>query len=213
MDAAVCMPWRETPDRAPAFNRATDFWTHHGFEVITSDSEPARPFSIAQARNRAVADATTDWVIIADADCIPDIASIHHGFTHDGMIWPTDDFRYISPDWAQRPDLMCAPVNARWRQATGGLMMCRRELFWNLGGYDEGFTGWGFEDAAIHAVAATLSQVHHLPGVLFSFDHGGARDQSAANPAHQHYQNYHRAIGDRAAMSRVIEHHRRVRAQ
>jgi len=200
------MPWRPTPERIPAHQRALKFWYHHHIPVRCADSGPG-PFHRARARNNAVRAVGSEWVIIADADCLVDIAAVEQGFRYPTVVsWPHNEFRYIDPAWVDRSDLMNAPITlGPYRNAHGGMWMCRRELYWELGGMDESFEPvWGYEDAAFYAVAKTLRQVRHLPGVLFSFDHGGTRDETPANPNYARWLEYARATGRREAMRQLL---------
>jgi hypothetical protein len=205
IDATVCIPWRPTAERMPAYNRVRDFWNYHGFKVIehdsggrTSDPPSARPFNLSQARNNAVRKAITRYVIVADADTLPDIGAVMASLDEfDGVTWPFTEYRHI-PGWcADKADLMSAPADRVYNASVGGIFICQRERYWKLGGCDELFTGWGFEDNAFHAVADTLSHVRRMPGIVFSFNHFHGdprhdeyRDMSKENPNRSRYELY-----------------------
>src|ERR1700733_15392965 len=76
MDATVCIPWRSQPDRVAAHHRVCTFWQHHGLPVVMADSDWRQPFQLSEARNSAVRRASTEVIIVADADTIPDIAGV-----------------------------------------------------------------------------------------------------------------------------------------
>lgn len=189
--AIVCIPWRPTDERFAAYERVTSFWTHHGFSYIPADSDHAgeylpadrlEPFNLSKARNRAVAAANSEYVIVADADTIPDIGAVMFALDNefDGVTWPFRQYRHIPNSHALQADLMTAKPDRVYSGSVGGLFICRRELYWELGGCDELFTGWGFEDNAFHLVAQTLSHVRRIDGIVFSFNHfdGDPRDDS-----------------------------------
>lgn len=203
------MPWRATPDREPARERVRDFWAYAGIKVVERDSQSGQPFNVCRARNNAVAASSTDLVIVADADTIPDLGALilaleqleHHPHA---VIWPYQTFRHISATWVDKPDLLAAPADRIYHNSVGGLFACRRDTYWALGGMDEHFTGWGFDDNAFHAVALTLASVTRLPGTVFSFNHAADRDTSTTNPNYHRCQLYKFATGKPAVMRQLI---------
>lgn len=185
-----------------------EFWHHHGYHTIAADSQTGPPFSLAEARNRAVTAADADIVIVADADTIPDIASVEATLANpEGVTWPFKSYVHIPNDWADKSDLAAAPVVQRYSASLGGIFICRRALYWELGGTDERFDRrWGYEDNAFHAVAKTLSTVHRQPGVIYSFDHeveGPGRDLSGPNKAR--FALYQFALGKPDVMKELIK--------
>lgn len=202
-DTVVCMPWRPQPERLAAHNRCRDFWNYHGFRVVEGDSDSDLPFNLSQARNNAVRDCLSKYVIVADADTLPDLGSVMASLDEfDGVTWPYERYRHIPSRYADRSDLMTATVDREYTSSVGGIFICKRGLYWELGGCDEKFNGWGWEDNAFHSVATTLSRVRRQPGIVFSFNHFSGdprhdtyRDMSHGNPNRvraQLYQACHR---------------------
>ena len=71
---------------------------HFGFPVIEADSDPDKPFSVAQARNNAVRRAHgADVIIVADADVVPDIGSVHAALDNPRAWSPVRDVPCTSP--------------------------------------------------------------------------------------------------------------------
>ena len=188
-EATVAIPWRPAPDRIDAYRRVTSFWTHHGLPIITADSDPARPFSLPEARNRAVKKVRTAKVIVTDADTIPDIGAVLAALEDpDGVTWPFTVYRHIPGRYATEADLMSAPVEREYVRSVGGIIVCDVATYWAVGGMDERFDRrWGFEDNAFHTAVVTLSRARRKPGIVFSFNHTADRDMSPDNP------NRHRA--------------------
>jgi hypothetical protein len=205
--ATVCMPWRPQPDRQKAYERVIAFWAHFGYRVITADSQPDQPFHVGQARNNAVKRATTERVIIADADTIPDIAAVEKSLNCDnGITYPFTTYRHIAGHAVGRADLMTAPVEKEYRRSVGGLFVTRRDLYWQLGGMDERFEPrWGYEDNAFHIVAGTLSRVERQAGLVFSFDHAAERDLSENNPNRHRFELYKAAAGNPKMMRELLK--------
>lgn len=220
-DATVCMPWRATPDRIPAHDRCVKFWTDNGFPVIEADSNPSRGFHLNQARNNGVRQATTEIVIIADADGLPDtIEQIHSAVAEaaDGtgkVVWPFTICRRIPAEWATRPeDLSEAPILGEFHRTVGGLHVIARRTLWNLGGFDENFIpgAWGWDDAAFYYCAMTLATTVRIIGVLWSIDHDAGpsmhwsgRDLSEDNPNKTRFLLYESANGNPKIMRELIK--------
>ena len=209
-DAVVCMPWRPQPDRLAAHERVRKFWQHFDFRVYEADSNQTRPFNLSHARNRAVKRAQAAFakvVIVADADAIPDIASVLAA-VHDpvGVTYPYTTFKHIRGDWTDRADLLAAPVEQVYRNSVGGMFVTTVETYWDIGGMDERFEArWGYDDNAFAAAAETLSSIHRQPGMLLSFNHSADRDMSTNNPNRIRNQLYQFARGNPALMRELIK--------
>lgn len=207
MSVTVCMPWRPQPDRVAAHDRVRDMWAHFGFRVIEADSDPARPFNVAEARNNAARRAQgAEVLIMADADVVPDIASVIAAVQNPaGVVYPFETFLHIPGEWVTRSDLFAAPVDQKYGRSVGGMFVCLAETYWALGGMDERFQPvWGYEDNAFGNAAATLAGVRREPGVLFSFNHSANRDLSQHNPNRARYALYQFANGKPDLMREVI---------
>ena len=118
---------------------------------------------VARARNLGASEARGDCVIFMDAHCrvspgwldhfaqvlaADDVGMAGPSFTKlqtprprgCGMYWPDHT---LDPCWFEVPEdeqTFCAPLT------TGACQAFRRDTFQALGGYDDGFTRWGFED-------------------------------------------------------------------
>jgi hypothetical protein len=206
------MTWRAAPDRLAAYKRVRRFWSELGYPVLTADSAASKPFNLSQARNRAVDQVKTEFVIIADADTLGNPAVIRKALLTCGgeMVWPFDDYRSIDLEWLDSPlDELWGKPRVGYLQEDGwpiwgpaGLMVCRVETYWRLGGFDERFTTWGREDTAFLCAASTLTGARALPGVAVSFDHARPRDLSRCNNAL--YDIYKAADGDPEAMEALV---------
>lgn len=209
MTVAVCIPWRSVLDRVPAHQRVVDYWTHHGFDIFHGDTTSPR-FNISAARNIAVATASADISIVADADTIPDIAAVWRAIERcaddDGLVdYPFTQYRHIPGDWTAKADLLAAPVVQSYTRSVGGLLICQTALYWTLGGMDERFTGWGYEDSAFHAKALTLARVRRENAIIFSFDHAADRNLTPSNPNRKLYQEYRKAFYKANLMKGIVD--------
>jgi hypothetical protein len=190
-----------------AHARVTRFWRVQGFQVIERDSAPRKPFSISEARNAAVRLAKTEKVIVADADTLPDIGAVLKALDNErGFTWPFSQYRHIPGSYADKADLMTAPIDQAYKQSTGGIFVCATQDYWDLGGMDERFDRrWGYEDNAFALAARTLSSIHRVEGIVFSFNHAAERDLTAQNPNRARYSLYQYANGKPDAMRELIK--------
>lgn len=208
-DVTVAMPWRPTPDRLDAHQRIRQFWRHSKIPVTEADSLPTQPFNVCEARNNAVRKIRTDIVIAADADTLPDLGAIFRALDvlrPGEVIWPYQTYRHIPPDWVRESDLLAAPADRVYHNSVAALFITHRDTYWKLGGMDERFTGWGYDDNAFHAVALTLAAVRRLPGTVFSFNHAADRDTTDANPNKHRAELYRFATGKPSVMAQLIRH-------
>lgn len=133
---------------------------------------------LAAARNRAAALANHDMLVFLDVDCIPlrdCVGLLAKTLTeHDSLLCA--DIRYLGPDDArgswEETDLLkrgrahpvrMFPTQGLREETNAGLFWSlafalRRSTFTALGGFDEGFTGYGAEDTdfGFRAAAAGL---------------------------------------------------------
>lgn len=143
-------------------------------ELIVADSGHEQ-FSRAAARNAATRQATRPLLLIADADTIFDVDQLASGVAavgrpHDGICdrahWVTPYRRYVQllardthQLMTQQPDVS-VPVPRRLQHdtntGTAGLLLVTADAWRLVGGYDERFTGWGYEDTAVTMALETL---------------------------------------------------------
>lgn len=205
----VCIPWRSQPDRVPAFKRVKAWYEDHGYNVITADSRKHETFNVAASRNLAVSKATSDVVVVADADTIPDEDALETTFAYliahpdAGVVYPFDRYRYLTPESVELPQSDWV-VDREYQSSVGGMIVCRRDTYWSLGGQDERFSRWGYEDNAFHLAASTLSQVDRIAGVVYAFGHDADRDLSSENPGRSRCQLYRFAEGKPDVMRELI---------
>lgn len=192
--ADVCIPWRAQPDRIAAHDRVIDFWNYHGFTPIEGNSHARKPFSICEARNKAVAESKADVIVLSDADTIPDIAKVLTAIESvgsDEVIYPFTWYRHIAADAVTSRDLHAAHVDKEYRNSVGGTMVIRRDTYLKWGGMDERFEPrWGYEDSAFALAARTLGKVTRTDGYVYSFNHSADRDLSDSNPNKARYELY-----------------------
>jgi hypothetical protein len=202
------MPWRPQPDRIAAHDRVRDFWRHFGFRVIEANSNPDLPFNLSVARNNAARQAQdADVLILADADTIPDIASVLAAVDdpQECVTYPFHTYLHIPGEWVTRADLFAARPDQRYNASVGGIFVCTAEIYWELRGMDERFYPvWGYEDNAFAMAAHTICGIRRLAGTVFSFNHSAERDMSQDNPNKPRFDLYRHANGNPAMMRELI---------
>lgn len=191
-DVAVVIPWRGgDPDRerhhetvrARLRDMLPDAWH------IDADSGH-QPFSRAGSRNHGVRlaqDVGAEVVVLCDADTLPEreplLAAIDSA--HDGRLHlPYVHFRGLSETGTRHylggtPAEACeAELETTW--STGGVMVIQPEAWWRMGGSDERFRGWGFEDTATRvACDALLGPTVRHTGTIYHLWHPTARNPAS----------------------------------
>jgi len=199
---AVGFPWRPTADRLAGFELVQNWYESalpDSAQVLADSGH--EPFNRAASRNLAVRMAevySPDVVVISDADTIPSPAGLTAALTaalDGGMHYPFDKYLYAGSD--------CTPGGN-----TGGIYVCRPDVWWAGGGMDERFSGWGGEDDAANAAfEALLGKPTCHPGFAVSFWHDGeCRDLGSRRwrPNSELQLRYNAARRDVDAMRRII---------
>lgn len=202
----ITIPFREDPnpeiDRQALLTTVTDYLAAvlPEADVVTIDSDPSKPFNRAGARNACVRYAeTVGWevVVILDADTLPPAAlllkaveaasegGIHQPFRYCATVAPEDA---ITPLTLKAEHLIDARTTRRLWISPGSCYILRPDVYWQLGGQDEGFIHWGGEDSAFISVAKAhgMKVVRHTLGsakriaphnTAVQLHHGNANDR------------------------------------
>ncbi len=202
-------------DRLWEFTQAS--WATMGLPIIEGHDEGDHPFSAALARNRAAVEAG-DWevAVFVDADTVmPDYGPVREGIA---LAHKTNDFvrpfrQYWMTDEAGADTYMergTRPTGRPLRdsQIHGGVNIIPRGLWDRVGGYDERFRGWGYEDAAIEVVAKALGGFQQLRGEVYHLWHPISADRAGDSPTlkanRELFERYGRAAGRRSAMRSLL---------
>ncbi|CAN5835546.1 glycosyltransferase [soil metagenome] len=147
--------------------------------IVRLPAEPAA-LPLGPARNAGAAALTTERLVFLDVDCIPStglVEGYHRALDRHPQALACGDVRYLRRGWVEAvgPDAddrslesLSDPHQAR-PPITGGVQIDERhELFWSLsfaigrqrwdelGGFDEGFVGYGGEDTDLALRARVL---------------------------------------------------------
>lgn len=163
-------------------------------ELVVAGSDP---FERAASRNAGAAQAAGSVLIFSDADTFPlDPASVAAAVdaAHRGAWTLPATYYHANPDWSydlvrtKPPPGAVAPPSSTHTEGVrdtspGGLAVMPRAAFDKVHGYDEGFTGWGYEDAAMRDTLDHLHG-HHRRGVnVVHIWHPRPTDSTSAHPA------------------------------
>lgn len=222
-DVSILIPWRKGDTQRESILR----WTQLRWLELLPQAElvvaghDGEPFSRSRARNNAFANSFGDLLVLADADTVvPDRQAI------DDAIEAAEAGHWVLPyetyynatqvDTAllldRRPSLDIAEP-ARWEFRLGdsisGVIVLPRAAYEAVGGYDESFVGWGFEDRAFADALNTLwGPCQRLPGYVVHLWHPVGPAEAFGNPFIRDNQSrwlqYRRATGNPAAMRELV---------
>jgi hypothetical protein len=93
--------------------------------------------------------------------------------------------------------------------SVSSVIVVPRVLWDEIGGFDEWFRGWGYEDTAFAAAAETFGGIIRLEGEVWHFWHPTAAEGKRGTETHSRNsargQRYRVAIGDKAAIRALQE--------
>jgi predicted glycosyltransferase involved in capsule biosynthesis len=157
----IVIPWRPSGDwwRAEAYRYVSKHMAP--YTPIYAD-DGSEPFSRSGSKNLGASVVSDSVVMFLDADTIipheqidAAIALARQGY----LVYPFTEYHSLSPKSTKsifRGDVAFpTPLHSLWAigWATGGAMAIPKDLFYEIGAYDEGFIDWGMEDAAILIMA------------------------------------------------------------
>ena len=178
------------------------------------------PFNRSAAINAAARDAG-DWdvAVIIDADVLPEQRPVLGAVKLAAAGFAASAFsvrRHLSkPGTAQ----VMAGYRGDWRPLTkqtfrdsvSGAYVVGRDLFDQVGGFDDGFCGWGWEDVAFKLATETLAEcpMVRTGGTLWHLWHPTSPERDERSPLfvanRERCRRYRRAAGNPAAMRAVID--------
>lgn len=216
----ILVPWRATgPDadhRAALWAYCRRRWEHllPGHPIHTGD-DGHEPYNRARSRNLA-AQAAGDWEVAVFAD-----ADIAAGSAHQVHRAATLAVRHGAMVWAHRTRLQLdeATTNLvvhrgailervhperRDHNTFSGVYAVARSLWDQVGGFDEAFQGWGFEDLAFMIACGTFGRLERVSGRIWHLWHPRGDEvnpHQAVNEAR--WRRYEAAKWDRDAVAQV----------
>jgi hypothetical protein len=134
-----------------------DFWGNLGLEIVEGDHLEG-PFNRSAAVNAAAKNAGEwDTALVIDSDILVDPHNVHHAIslaeTTGRQVFPFRDYHALNNKGAE---LVMAGNKGNWkpyirasyRDNRSACFVIPRTTWDQVGGFDERFIGWGFEDVA-----------------------------------------------------------------
>lgn len=219
MHVRICVPW------APDNGHRDRLWEYCfqrwlAFDLgwpIVIGSNADEPLNRSRARNDA---ARGDWdvAVFTDADNLPATAdqvvrAVMRAATDRCQVF-AHDLR-IGLDERTTDELLAGEIDLPDQGAEmdhntfSGVWAISRGLWDRLGGFDERFTGWGFEDLSFMYAAETLSgTVARIPGTLYHLWHPRHRELQEEGPTYPANEGlwrcYLRANGSVPEMTHIL---------
>lgn len=175
-------------------------------EVLVSSDNGAGAFNRSQACNNGVRMATGDVVCIVDSDTVFNSHTVTAGLKAlKSSPWVIPYGTYYRTDKVSGDNLLYAKPNTpiaqymltythvfdfpptKYEEAVSGLIMVPREDYLYMGGFNEDFTGWGYEDRGFVRAADVILGGHGrcLEGEVFHIWHEEPAETTWQNPALQ----------------------------
>lgn len=133
---------------------------------IIEGTHDAGPFNRSAAVNRA-AEAAGDWdiALIIDADVLPDPAGVMDAVNTAALGRPASAFNVRHNLDRRGTEMIMKGYTGSWKKfvndrhplCISGAFAIDRKLWDKVGGFDELFVGWGFEDTAFLIACETIS--------------------------------------------------------
>lgn len=171
----VIVPWRDhgNPLRLNAYHRVCRHLTGRGLAPI---SLPVSPWSPGAARNAGAKIALDEVLVFNDADTICPAGQIRAAIVSakasGSLVYAYTVYQREDPDGRVMQEMVNPP--------SMGCAAIRRDAFRQIGGFDERFRGWGYEDIDFaERCMAELGPILRIDGHARHLWHGERRSDDA----------------------------------
>lgn len=178
MDVVTLVPWRGGDrQRETVWDFIRPRLEALGYPLFTGDRARG-PWARAAACNAAAA-AAGSWEIalVADADTTLERDAVSRTIERVSRTRAAarpHDHRFMLSHAGTKALMRTGRVGQKflWADAPGGgALVIHREAWEAVGGYDERFIGWGYEDSAMNISLATTAGWERMPGVALHLWH------------------------------------------
>lgn len=172
-------------DRVWAWLRA--HWTRETDWPVYEGHHNDGTFNCAKAINQAAEKGPWDFAVIAGADVVVPTgqlrAAVGHASRTGYLTHAHDHFYALTPESTDRvlsgePLEVDLPVEWHEPMIGNGPVVVSWDLWETVGGYDEGFVGWGFEDVAFRHRCKQAKGEAWVPGPNFHLWHPVKPDET-----------------------------------
>lgn len=187
MKIVLIIPWKASPSREKPLKAVLDWYKTNlpDIEIVFANASediwlPSASRNIGVKRAQ---EARADVIIMNDADTIPEIESLLEAINaanNDKLIHlPYMDAKYLTEKGTNRyiddgiPLDQCGYILHSYPNVHGGVWVFTPDAWWEIGGMDEAFKQWGYEDNAFqmaHQVIKKSDFVRHS-GSIYCFNH------------------------------------------
>jgi len=183
LNAAICVPWRGgKASRERLWDMVRPHYEKMPWPLFTGDGDPSLPFNRSAARNAAArAAGERDVYIFVDADTYVPEAQLAQAalFAHinKGAAFAAETFLSMHPvtgETENRRTLISLPY------MPSGNIAISREAFERVGGWDERFDGWGWEDGALAMLLYHTGPLVNIRGTMVTFEHTREENEDPA---------------------------------
>lgn len=219
---SVLIPyWSTDPHRDRIFN-----WIYRRWKALLPDGEicvaDSDVGSRSAARNVAFASCKGDVIVVADADTMVRYQALRTALSivsePDQRTWVLPYTTYFNLTQSYTAELLFRPPDINppdpddWDYklitAESGVMVMTRETWETVGGYDESFIGWGYEDNAQALALDTLwGQRTCVPSSVFHLWHDvpvdGAFNSPMIETNRARFRRYQSASGHPSRMAQL----------
>lgn len=195
MKIGLVIPWRSQPSRIPPFESVISWYKTNFPSINIYLADRPGVWNLSASRNDGVRMAQKDGcdvVIVNDADTIPEYLPVteaikdaygdgycHTPYTNYVMLTKGGTAQYIKRG---TPLSRCA--GRPYADACSGTYIATPDMWFSIGGQDEKFTGWGYEDNAwhrAHEIILGRKSIRHK-GNCYAFNHV---DQPHSGPQYE----------------------------